>query len=175
LPEKKVAHCVSVAEYLSSFAEGIGLDHDTAVAAGLLHDLCRGLSNEALLQRAVEYGLPINEVQLQRPILLHGALAAEECRREFGLGDEDFYQALYWHTTGRPGLCLLGQALYHADFAEPLREYPEAAEARAVLLRSGFGPALVFTAEAKLFYVKKRSAMDPESQAFYDWLVETQG
>ncbi|MCC6142941.1 MAG: bis(5'-nucleosyl)-tetraphosphatase (symmetrical) YqeK, partial [Candidatus Hydrogenedentes bacterium] len=143
LPEDKVAHCVSVAEYLSSFAETIGLDHDTAVAAGLLHDLCRGLGNDEILRLAVAYGLPIREVQLQRPILLHGALAAEECRRNFGLTDPDFYEALYWHTTGRPGLGLLGQALYHADFAEPLRKYPEAAEARAVLQSSGFPAALL--------------------------------
>ncbi|MBI3117301.1 MAG: bis(5'-nucleosyl)-tetraphosphatase (symmetrical) YqeK [Candidatus Hydrogenedentes bacterium] len=172
LPEKRVSHSIFVAEYLSSFARQIGLDHDQAVAAGLLHDLCRTLSNDEMLQRAQEYDLPVGPRQLAKPVLLHGPVAAEEVRRELGIDDEGIYEAIYWHTTGRPELGKLGQALYLADFAEPTRPYAEAAQTRDMLRKVGFKDAMLFATHAKLHYVRKKNADNPEGHAFYLWLQQ---
>lgn len=172
LPEKKVSHCIFVAEYLSSFAPGLGMDHGEAVAAGLLHDLCRAVPGEELLQKARAYRLPLGELQLERPLLLHGPVAAEELRREHDVRAEPVYEAIYWHTTGRPGLGRLGQALILADFAEPTRPYPEAAQAREMLRKRGFEAALLYAVHAKLDYVRRKHAADPDGPAFYLWLEQ---
>lgn len=172
LPDKKVSHSIFVAEYLSSFAPDLGIDHDAAVTAGLLHDLCRTMSNEELLTKARYYGIPLGELQLERPVLLHGPVAAEEVRNELAVDDESVYEAIYWHTTGRPKLGKLGQALYLADFAEPTRVYPEAAETRDLLRKEGFEAAMLFAAHAKLHYVKKKNAINPDGLAFYLWLQQ---
>jgi len=172
LPEKKVSHCVFVAEYLCSFAPGLGLDHSEAVAAGLLHDLCRAMPHDELLAKARGYRLPIGELQLERPILLHGPVAAEEVRREHGIGGEPVHEAIYWHTTGRPKLGKLGQALILADFAEPTRPYAEAAQTREMLRKQGFEAALLFAVHAKLHYVKQKNALNPDGKAFYLWLEQ---
>jgi len=169
LSDEKVSHCIFTAEYISSFAAGLGISHDEAVSAGLLHDYCRDLNKEDILEQARYYRLPISESQMEKPSLLHGAVAAETCRREFGISD-DVYEAIYWHTTGRPCLGILGQALYVADFAEPTRKFPEAAEARERLRRQGFESALLYVAEMKLVFCQDKKVVDPNTQAFLLWL-----
>jgi len=169
LSDVRVSHCVFTAEYISSFAVGLGIPHDDAVTAGLLHDYCRDLNKEDMLKQARYYRLPISESQMEKPSLLHGAVAAETCRREFGISDE-VYEAIYWHTTGCPGLGVLGQALYVADFAEPTRKFREAAEARARLRKQGFESALLYVAEMKLVFCQDKKVIDPNTQAFLLWL-----
>ena len=169
-PEKTVSHCIFVAEYLTSFAEGLGIAHDDAAAAGLLHDVCRRASAQELLAQAREYGLPLGEAQLARPMLLHGAVGAELVKRDLGIDDEGVCEAIAWHTTGRPGLGVLGQALYVADFAEPTRKYPAAGEAREILRREGFSAALRFVAKCKAGHVSKAGVVEPNGAAFHCWL-----
>jgi predicted HD superfamily hydrolase involved in NAD metabolism len=167
----KYSHSVFTAEYLSSFAESIGLDHDTAVTAGLLHDLCRTMEPAELLKRARTYKVSMSDVQRALPMLLHGPVAAEECRRTFGI-DDAVYEAIYWHTTGRPKLGLLGCALYVADFAEPRRSSAAAREARAMLTEKGFEETLRFVATSRRNYLQAQEVVEPNSEAFYVWLMQ---
>ncbi|MBI1320903.1 MAG: HD domain-containing protein [Candidatus Hydrogenedens sp.] len=171
LKEKRLAHALSVTEHLADFGPELGLERDRLITAALLHDLCRNFEDDIMLARAAEYGLPIEPIHEARPILLHGPVAAEEARRYLGLTDEDVYEAVYWHTTGTPGLGLLGRALMVADFSEPLRKYPEAAETRAVLAREGFGAALRYMAQAKQGFAEKKTQFHPETRAFCDWVM----
>ena len=171
LPEKRVRHVLGVAETAVDIARRFGLDEEKLETAALLHDLCRALSNAELLERAEEYALPISDVQRAKPMLLHGPVAAEEAQRGLGVTDPEVYEAIYWHTTGTPGLGRVGQALYIADFAEPTRTYPEAAEARALLDTEGFDATLRFVARQKCANAhKKKAGADPNTRSFLDWL-----
>lgn len=170
LPEAKTAHCLSVAQYLASFTPVIGATEEQAWTVGLLHDLCRAYDDAMLLDRALQYGLPVADTARLKPKLLHGPVAAEEIRRDLGFADSDVYEAVYWHTTARPGLCLLGQGLYFADFAEPLRDYPEAKQAREVLETKGFDSAIRYVADQKRFFLSKKAIVASESEAFFRWL-----
>ncbi len=169
LSDDKVSHCIFTAEYLSSFAVSLGIEHDDAVAAGLLHDFCRDYDAHELLDQARQFRLPLSEAQMAAPTLLHGPVAAALCRQEFDI-NEAVYQAIYWHTTGRPGLEPLGQALVVADFAEPTRKFPEAVEAREQLRKHGFAAALLYVAEMKAAFSREKPVVDPNSQAFVLWL-----
>lgn len=169
LTDDKVSHCIFTAEYLSSFAADIDLDHDEAVTAGLLHDYARDLKKDAFLEQARALHLPLSESQMMKPSLLHGPVAAELCRKEFDISDA-VYEAIYWHTTGRPGLGRLGQALYVADFAEPTRKFPEAATARERLRKAGFDAALRYVAEQKILFNRNKPVVDPNTEVFFLWL-----
>ena len=172
LPDKRAQHAIFVAEYLSSFAERAGVDHDRAVTAALLHDLCRTLDNEEMLRRAREYGIPLSEVHHARPNLLHGPVAAEELRHEMGIDDPDVYEAIYWHTTGKPDFCRLGLALYVADFAEPGRDYEEARITRELLRKQGFDAALRYAAAMRWEFHKRKDVCDPAGGQFLRWVEE---
>ena len=172
LPEDKVSHSIFVAEYAASLAMKAGVPHDEIVTAGMLHDLCRAQSGEVLLARARGYGLDISETALQVPMLLHGPVAAEECREELGIEGEDVYNAIYWHTTGRPGLGRTGQLLYLADFCEPTRKFPEAARARAIVREKGFEAAMRYVARAKFDFLQSKTVIDPAAEDFLHWIEQ---
>jgi predicted HD superfamily hydrolase involved in NAD metabolism len=170
LPEKTLRHALSVADWIPTVARAAGVERRPAVTAALLHDLCKAMKPEELLERARYYGIELRQPQLEKPALLHGPVAAETARREFGLDDEEIYDAVYFHTTGRPDWHRLGLALYVADFSEPLRSYPEAAEARRILETQGFEAALCKVAEVRLSIVRTKPMIDPLTEAFHSWL-----
>ena len=163
-------HCVFTAEYMASMADQAGITNDEAVTSGLLHDLCKDMTDEELLDTAAQYGITVSEPQRQNPALLHGPVAAEECRRRHGVTDDAVYDAIFWHTTGRPGFGKLGLALYVADFAEPSRKFAEAVEARRLLRSEGFGPALRYVSARKLEHIRTKPHVDPSTDAFHTWL-----
>ena len=39
------------------------------------------------------------------------------------MDDEDIYDAIYYHTVGKPNMSLLTEIIYIADGIEPLRHY----------------------------------------------------
>ncbi len=170
---KTFRHCVSTAEFMLEHADALPIDdHEEAVTTGLLHDLCKNLSAPDMLDTACRYGIAPTDVQRGNPGLLHGPVAAEECRRTLGISDDAVYEAVYWHTTGHRGMGALALALYLADFAEKCRSHPEAKEARDVLAAAGFHAALRFTARKKLEHVLTKSVVDPATEDFSHW-VET--
>lgn len=170
LPAKTVRHSISVTETMEALADSLGLVQEQVAAAGLLHDMFKGTPPEDMPALAEAMGLEISETQRIRPKLLHGPLAAETARRELEIDDPDVYEAIFWHTTGKPGLCLLGQALYYADYAEPLRSHEESAEARVLLAKEGFVPALRYIARQKLLHAQLKMPVDPHTDAFCAWL-----
>lgn len=172
LKPKLKRHCIGVAETLLTISEIEGIDPERCIEAGLLHDACKHLKKDAYLAEAEKWALPISDAARQHPVLLHGPLAAEEAWHDLGLYFDDLYHALYWHTTGTPGLNRLGLALIIADFSEPNRDYPEAAKARALLHTRGFHEALRFVADTKFAFVQKKSVIDPETAAFHAWVMD---
>ena len=164
--EKTYAHCVSVARTMLGMADRAGIRPEQAVTAGLLHDLCKAMKPEELAAAAMEYGITEDLDSLN---LLHGPVAAEECRRSLGIEDEDVLDAIRRHTTGRAGWSRVGQAIYVADFSEPLRAHAGADEARAILEREGFEAALLYVIDRKLKHVKKRHRLHPNSEEFARW------
>ena len=172
LSGRTVSHCIFTAALMQSFASEAGITNDQAVTAGLLHDLYKDADDEMALDMAGKYEIVVTESQRRRPALLHGALAAEECRRNLGVKDEAVLEAIAWHTTGKAGLGPVGLALYLADFAEPSRTHEEAAEARRILRARGYKAALLYASDRKLEHVNSKEHIDPNTVEFHRWLVE---
>lgn len=175
LPAKTFRHSLSVAELMIWAAEKAGVDRHKAVTAGLLHDLCKAVEPAELLQRASEYGIEVNETQRLRPSLLHAPVAAEEARRVLGVDDPEIHEAIYWHSTGKPQWCRLGLALYFSDFSEPLRDFPEAEQARRIFKEKGFEAALCYVADQRLLCLQRKPHVDPTTRAFNAWLHSQNG
>ena len=170
LTHSKVQHSISTASYASYIAKKIEKPHleHKVVIAGLLHDLCRELPPYEMLRRAEELDIPIDDFAKHNPILLHGPLSAEVAKQIFTELDEEIYEAIYWHTTGKAGLKLTGLILYLADFSEPLRKYAQAEVARDILDTQGFQKALIYTVEQRIS-LKKHPAL-PQTVEFLTWL-----
>ena len=170
LPKKTYDHCVSVAEFMVSYSDAAGITEEQAVTAGLLHDLCKAMKGPALLDAVEKRGIEVPDLHRKKTTLLHGPVAAAECQNDLGVTDDDVYEAIFWHTTGRPNWNNVGLALYVADFSEPLRTIPEAVEARKRLEERGFGETVRYVTAQKQAYVARKFSLDPVTKAFGGWV-----
>ena len=62
-------------------------------------------------------------MELKSPKLLHAKTGAALARDLFGVSDR-VYEAIRWHTTGKPDMTLLEKIIYLADYIEPTRDFP---------------------------------------------------
>src|SRR3712207_5300620 len=82
LSDKRHAHTLRVAETAERLAKLHGLDPQRARLAGLLHDTAREIGKQELLRVAEEDGLSVGDFERERPILLHGPVAAELAKED---------------------------------------------------------------------------------------------
>ena len=61
--------------------------------------------------------------------LLHSKTGAAIARDVFAVDDEA-YNAILYHTTGKPDMTLLEKIIYLADYIEPTRDFPGVEELR---------------------------------------------
>lgn len=124
LGERSAAHSRAVAETAEALAIGYGIDTTSAYLAGLLHDWCREVAGEVLLETARARGWEITPVDAAVPYLLHARVACVELSDEFPGIEEDILEAVERHTVGAPDMTPLDMCVYVADMIEPGRSYP---------------------------------------------------
>lgn len=152
LSPSRWTHSLSVAETAARLARCQGIEPARARIAGLLHDCAREMAPDDLLTLAEAYGLAIDEIERAEPLLLHGKVGAVLATEWFGLEDPELLAAIALHITGAPGMGLLAKIVFLADFVEPGRKMPAAAEARAMAFND-LSRALLITFEAVINYV----------------------
>ena len=69
-----------------------------------------------------KYGIICDNAELNSPKLLHAKTGAAFARDLFGISDE-IYEAIRWHTTGKPDMTMLEKIIYLADYIEPTRDF----------------------------------------------------
>ena len=83
------------------------------------------------MQNCEKYGIINDNSEIQNKTLLHAKTGAALARDLFGVGDA-VYEAIRWHTTGKPDMTLLEKILYLADYIEPTRDFEGIGELRAL-------------------------------------------
>ena len=123
LLEKRFIHSLGVMECAKKLAELYGADTQKAAIAGLLHDCAKNYSKDDMFALCSEYGIELDDVMKKSSGLIHGLLGAEVAKREYGIDDAEIYDAIYYHTVGKPDMNLLTQIIYIADGIEENRHY----------------------------------------------------
>ena len=123
LSPSRYSHSVSTANTCRTLASKFGCDPKRAFFTGLVHDIAREYSKEELVEWASKDGLPIRELDLHSPVLLHGRAGAMVLKNQFGIEDLDVLAALQAHTTGTSGMKPLAKILFVADDIEPERKH----------------------------------------------------
>ena len=123
LDEKRIAHVAGCESEAIRLAVRWGEDPDTAAEAGILHDITKRFSFEEQLNLCQKYGIICDTGELAAPKLLHAKTGAAAAKDLFGVPDP-VYQAIRWHTTGKPDMTLLEKIIYIADYMEPTRDFP---------------------------------------------------
>jgi nicotinate-nucleotide adenylyltransferase len=129
LKPKRIAHVAGVESEAVSLARRWGEDPETAAEAGILHDITKKLSLEEELILCGKYGIINDNIEKTNVKLLHAKTGAALAKDLFGISDE-IYEAIRWHTTGKPDMTLLEKVIYLADYIEPNRDFPGVEELR---------------------------------------------
>ena len=88
-----------------------------------IHDIAREYSKEELVKWASMDGMPVRDLDLDSPVLLHGRSGAMVLKKQFGIDDKEVLDALCSHTTGTAGMKTLAKILFVADYIEPERKH----------------------------------------------------
>ena len=123
LEPRRVAHVWGCEHTARDLAERWGCDPDLAAEAGILHDITKKESRNDQLLLSEKYGIINDTVELSNLKLLHAKTGAAVARDRFGVPDA-VYDAIRWHTTGRPDMTVLEKVIYLADYMEPTRNFP---------------------------------------------------
>jgi predicted HD superfamily hydrolase involved in NAD metabolism len=131
LSQYRLKHSVYVMHTAKKLAYKYGVDPYKAEITGLLHDCGKYMSDQVIIAKAKSYNIKIKNVQYYEPDLLHGPVGAMMAKEKYPNIDEEMYNAIYYHTTGRPEMNELEKIIYVADLIEPTRNYPEVDELRS--------------------------------------------
>lgn len=99
--------------------------------AGLLHDITKDFSLEKHLELCEKYGISIDKSNIV-PKLLHAKTGCEYARELFSteLVDDEVYNGIYYHTTGRKNMSLFETIIYLADYIEAGRTFEDCVQLR---------------------------------------------
>ena len=174
LSPKRYMHSVGVANTAAKLAGMYNGDVRKAYLAGLLHDFAREVSDNELLEIALEHDLSVDEVELLQPNLLHGPVGAWMLREQGIIRDEEILDAIRWHTTGNPDMDHLSRIIYLADYIEPNRVYPGVETLRQIAYRNFDAGLLASLDHTILFLMHKGSLLHPYSIATRNRLLAEQ-
>lgn len=177
LKPSRYLHTVGVENTAACLAMRYGADMNLAALAGLLHDCAKNLSNKELLSESQKHGLEISEVERRQPFLLHGKLGAFYAKNRYGIDEDSVLDAIAWHTTGHPGMSLLEEIVFLADYIEPSRrEIPGLSEIRRLAFVN-LTEAVYLTLKNTLEYLEKdtQSELDPHTYETYLYYKEKLG
>ncbi len=130
LSKKRFEHSLAVAKVAMQIAESNNLNKRKIFLAALLHDYCREMPINELLALAKKEKLEFSEIVREKPILLHGPVAAIIIANEFSITDNEILDAISFHTIPSGEMNNVAKTIYVADSISADREYQEADEIR---------------------------------------------
>ncbi len=131
LKPKRIPHVLGCEQEAARLATRWGADPEIAAEAGILHDITKKLVLDEQLILCEKYGIINDALENESTKLLHGKTGAAFARDMYGVSDE-VYEAIRWHTTGKPGMTLLEKIVYLADYIEPTRDFEGLDELRSL-------------------------------------------
>lgn len=130
MKQSRYEHSLNVSERAAFLAEKYGADIEKARFAGLVHDICKGMTGEAQLAIIKEGGISLDPDTIKSPALWHSIAGSVYIQKELSVTDEDVINAVRYHTTGRAGMTVLEKVVYIADLTGADRSYPDAGYVR---------------------------------------------
>lgn len=121
--ERRYIHSINVSKAAVELAGLYGADEKKAELAGILHDCCKEIPKDEMLQIISDGGIMLDDVSKNSSKLWHAVAGSVYVRDALSIGDEDIINSIRYHTTGRAGMSLLEKIIFTADFISEERDY----------------------------------------------------
>ena len=126
LPKGLRNHMFRVEEIGIEIANDHNIPVNLVAYACLGHDIARGMPENDLLNYAENNNIPIDPIERQSPILLHGQVGSHILQHEEHINEKEILEAVWWHTTFQKNIGPIGQITFLADKLDErkLKQYP---------------------------------------------------
>ena len=171
---KRLPHIQGTEEEAVRLAKHWGVDPERARRAAILHDCTKYWSLEEQVACCDKYGIQLDEMERTGVKFLHSKTGAAMAKYVFGEPD-DVYDAIFCHTTGKPGMNTFEKILYLADYMEPSRDFEGVEELRR-LVYEDLDKAMIYGLEMTVEELKEKGAIiHPNTKGTLDELRGKQG
>jgi predicted HD superfamily hydrolase involved in NAD metabolism len=136
-----------------------------------MHDWAKQMPAAQLLAEGQARGLITDPAEAASPQLLHGPVAAALLQEQGLVTDPVALQAIRWHTTGRPGMGLVEQVLWLADYIEPGRRFEGVQPVRQLAERDLMEALLLGLEQSLHFLLERRWLVHLASIQAYNGLL----
>lgn len=153
LSDYRYNHCLRVADVAKDLAKFYKEDEGQAYFAGLVHDMAKEFTKEENLEFVKSHNLPEEVLNKENSKFLHGTIGAIIAKETYHFTD-DMFNAVYYHTAGRPGMSKLEKIVYLADKIEPGKNY-EGIESERKLAYQDLDQAVILCLKTKIVKLTK--------------------
>lgn len=168
----RLQHILGVESTCINLARCHQLDEQQAAQAGLMHDLAKFFSPQKLLKIAASVNLPVDQVCLNYPHLLHAEISAVVAQREFKVRDPEILAAIANHTLGAPEMSKLSCVVFIADALEPNRGDSEQLAAMRIVAQENLYKCVQQTSDYSLEYLlSKQKIIHPRTVLTRNWAL----
>ena len=175
LSEKRFIHSLNVARESVKLAKKFGANEEKAEVAGLLHDILKDTPADKQLKIISDFGIMMTDVELTAKRFWHAVAGAVYIRTALHIEDDEIFDAVRYHTTGRKDMTLLDKVIFIADFISEDRDYPGVEEMRTFAYESldkAIAEGIAFTIGD---LAKRRDPIVPETiDAYNDAVLAVQ-
>lgn len=116
--KKRFQHIMGVAAVGKDLAVLADVDPLVVGLACLLHDACKEMKDYELIEKALQYRMPLSPLELISGHLLHGPVAAQLIKRELKITNKEVLNAMAEHTLGATTMSQVSKVVFLADCLE---------------------------------------------------------
>lgn len=150
--EKRYNHSIGVMNTAKELARIYGVNEKKVEVAAILHDYTKNFSKDELEKIAMKYFSDEVKDYIKITEILHGYVSAKILKDKFNIEDEEIYNAIKYHTTGRKNMSLIEKIIYISDAIEPQRDYPGVEDIRK-LVKKDLNKGILLEANNKIRYL----------------------
>lgn len=124
LSQKRFTHTKSVVDTAMNYADIFEInerDKERLELAAWLHDVCKELQGEEMINLAKHYDIKIYTEDEAAANVLHARVGAAFVEDKYDIYDPEVLATIREHTLGEVKMSTMSKILYLADFTEPLR------------------------------------------------------
>lgn len=137
LSKKRFIHSVNVSKAAEKLAMHYGVNVNKAKIAGLLHDVCKEMSEETLVELLSDAKPEIFNAYKDFPFkLYHGPAATVYLRKEFDIDDEEILNSICFHTTGHANMKIMEKIVFVADYISDERPFDNLRELQELAFKN---------------------------------------
>ena len=176
LSQKRFIHSVNVSKAAEKLAMHYGVDVNKAKIAGLLHDVCKEMSEGALTKLLRDAKPELFNAYKDFPFkLYHGPAATVYLRKEFDIDDEEILNSICFHTTGHTNMKMMEKIVFVADDVSDERPFDNLKELQALSLQNINLVAIQKCTWAIQKCINKRITIHPYTVETYNDMIEKEG